>query len=286
VRAAIYGSTVIRTISALALGLCKLGWSITWREDRDAFKANQEGLHEFDLIVTEGIRGPMGAMCREASALGIPVLISDAAFVRRDLGFYQLGVNRLNWIPKFWVPGDRWADLGVELQDPSPGSYILISGQKPGDAAHDLSASELVDLYQDWTQELRKYTERPILFRPHPMGKDILPDGLETSSERPLAEDLAGCHALVTWNSTSSADAIITGKPAFVMGPNALAQELANTELANIESPYFPEADVRRDFFHRVAYGQWTREEFENGHALDFTLPTIGWACPPRGLVA
>jgi len=275
VRAVIYGSREIRTLKALAVGLCSLGWTVTWREDRDAYKAGQEASTEFGLAVTDGIRGPMGVMCREYLALGTLVLISDAGFVRRDLHYFQLGVNRLNWFPEFELPGDRWERLDVQLRPHHAGTYILIAGQKPGDAAHRLSTNELRALYQDWAQELRKLTRLPIRFRPHPMGPEARPDGLETIPGLSLAEELAGAHALVTWNSTTATDALIAGTPAFVLGPNAQAEELANTELRYIERPYFPNDLVRRAFFNRVAYAQWTLEELQDGTALEFTLGAI-----------
>jgi len=284
VRAVIYGSREIRTLKALAVGLCSLGWSITWREDRDAYKAKQEGPLDFDLAVTEGIRGPMGVMCGEYTALGIPVLISDAGFVRRDLHYFQLGANRLNWFPDFDVPGDRWKRLDVLLRPHHAGTYILITGQKPGDAAHGLSTNELQALYHKWAQELRKLTERPVRFRPHPRGPEARPDALEAIPWVSLAEDLAGAHALVTWNSTSATDALIAGTPAFVLGPNAQAEELANTDLQFIAAPYFPEDPVRRDFFHRVAYAQWTLEELQDGTALEFTLGAIASQGPSEDL--
>ena len=274
-RAVIYGSSRIRTLKALAVGLCSLGWDIIWREDRDAYQANQEASPEFDLAVTEGIRGPMSVMCREYTALGTPVLISDAGFVRRDLHYFQLGVNRLNWFPEFELPGDRWDRLDVRLRPLHAGTYILIAGQKPDDAAHGLGAEELRALYQDWAQELRGLSDLPVHFRPHPMGPEAHPEGLETIQGLTLAEELAGAHALVTWNSTTTTDALIAGTPAFALGPNAQAEELANTELRYIARPFFPSDPVRRAFFNRVAYAQWTLEELQNGMALEFTLAAI-----------
>jgi hypothetical protein len=275
VRAVIYGSREIRTIAALALGLSEHGWTFSWREDRDAYQARQEPLQEFDLAVTDGIRGPMGVMCREAEALEVPVLIADAAFVRRDLNYFQLSINRLNWIPEFDLPGDRWDRLEVELQPRHAGDFVLVTGQKPGDAAHGLSTFELREKYQDWYQELRKYTERPVLFRPHPMGLEVHPRGLQPSSGRSLPDELAAAHALVTWNSTTATDALIAGTPAFVLGPNAQVDELANSELELIESPFFPDPSIRRALFHRIAYSQWTLDELQDGSALEFTLAAM-----------
>lgn len=284
-RAVIYGSRKIQSLTALALGLVSLGWSTEWREDRDAFQANQESLHEFDLIVTDGIRGPMGVMCREAQALQVPVLIADAAFIRRDLHYFQIGLNRLNWIPDYLVPGDRWAALDVELLEPRKGGeYILITGQKPGDAAHDLSVANMKHLYENWAQEIRRRSRLPVRFRPHPMGLEVKPDGVETIPGIPLEVEIQAAHAVVTWNSTSSVDAIIAGRPAFVMGPNAVAEEICNTDLQFIDEPYFPSEFIRRDFFHRVAYGQWRLEEFRDGSGLEIVMRAIPSQGPGRDL--
>lgn len=278
-RVVIFGSPALGGLPFLAEGLQKLGCSVTWREDRAAYKPKYAEPDLFDCAVTDGIREPMKTMCEEYTALGLPVLVMDLGYLNRWDGYHQLGLNRLNWMPEEECPSDRFYRLGIDLKPQSGGDYILITGQKPYDGQHHMGPEELVAMYSDWVREIRQRTDREIVFRPHPKGYDLkvpgvtlgLPTNLTSGG---LDEAIAGAHCVVTYNSTSATDALIAGKPVFCH-ESAQASSLANSDLSNIERPRFPSDQERQQHFNRVAYSQWLAQELESGEAAQFILEAI-----------
>ena len=81
--------------------------------------------------------------------------------------------------------------------------------------------------------------------------------------EMALSRDV---HCLVTYNSIAAVEALILGKPVFVMGPNA-AEPLANTDLSKIEKPVMPAVEMVRKLCCNLAYGQFTPGEMIDGTA-------------------
>ena len=90
----------------------------------------------------------------------------------------------------------------------------------------------------------------------------------ERFSENTMEEDLKECHCLVTYNSVSAVEALIAGKPAFTLGPNA-AQHLCLNDLSKIETPYIPTEDEVEALLRHLSYSQFTRKEMFNGIAWD-----------------
>lgn len=275
-----YGPASLGGLGFLAEGLECLGHSIEWRTDRGAYRRGCEDVHDFDLALTDGVRGSMREMCEDAAQAGVPVFVTDLGYIRRDLGYFQVGIGRLNWLPAVNCPPDRWKALDVSLSKRAPGEYVLITGQKPGDGSHHMDANQLTALYQGWVEEISKYTDRPIWFRPHPSGRDIRLSGVEhdipaIGPSNGLKQAIAGAHAVVTYTSTSGTDALLAGKPVFC-DPGAQCAPIANTDFSQIENPFMPTIPQRRKHFSKVAYAQWTHGELQDGTAARFLLDLIG----------
>ena len=110
------------------------------------------------------------------------------------------------------------------------------------------------------TQEIAKYTDRPIIIR-EKQNRHIRTN--DDTMEMALSRDV---HCMVTYNSIAAVESLILGKPVFTMGPNA-AEPLSNTDLSRIENPMIPTVDRIREFCCNLAYGQFTPEEMINGTA-------------------
>ena len=112
----------------------------------------------------------------------------------------------------------------------------------------------------DTTKTLRNYTDREIVIREKKIRHERQ---LHDTIWEALADDV---YCLVTYNSIASVEALIAGKPIFVLGPN-VAHQLARTDLAEIENPLYPDDDEVRRFFCHLAYCQWTKAEMMDGTA-------------------
>jgi hypothetical protein len=73
-------------------------------------------------------------------------------------------------------------------------------------------------------------------------------------------------HCLVTYNSVSAVEAVMLGKPAITLGPNA-AGAISSQNLNEIDSLRFPSHDERDAWLRHLSYSQFTFEEMSNGTA-------------------
>lgn len=274
-RVVIYGPESCGALGFMAEGARARGHHVLFREDRQAYKRNYVEADKFDLAVTDGLREPMDLMRDEYKATGLPVLVTDLGFFRCRPG-YQVGLWQLNWLPDFECPSDRFDSLNIQLKDRVPGDNIVITGQKPGDASHNMDEAELTSMYQGWVDKVRQHTDRPIVFRPHPRAKHMRLEGEGVSHDIPSnAQDggypelLENAHAVLTHVSTSGTEALIAGVPVFC-SPEAQYAPVANLDWSKIESPYFPERETLYNHFCKVAYAQWTAEEVRGGQCFEF----------------
>jgi lipopolysaccharide biosynthesis glycosyltransferase len=117
---------------------------------------------------------------------------------------------------------------------------------------------------ETWTnqvvEQLKQYTDRPIEIRLKPSRTERT---TTKTIEAALADDV---YCLITYNSIAAIEALMNGKPAIVLGPNA-AQTICNTKLENVERLRFPNKDKMTAFMCHLSYAQFTREEMENGTA-------------------
>lgn len=150
--------------------------------------------------------------------------------------------------------GGRWDALGLEIQPWRRGRHILVC--PPGDVFTEAIGGFTAD---EWRRrvvsELSRATDREIRIRSKPAIKD---------TSRPLAVDLADCHALVTYMSNTAVEALLAGVPVFCTGECA-ASAMGKSDLSQIERPAYPED--RERWARVLAANQWTLEEVRAGMA-------------------
>ena len=112
----------------------------------------------------------------------------------------------------------------------------------------------------DTMTEIRKHTDRPIEIRLKRARNERMRE--DTMAEA-LADDV---HCLVTYNSVAAVEALMLGKPAITLGPNA-AGVLCDHELSRIENLRVPSEDEREAWLRHLSYSQFTFEEMSNGYA-------------------
>lgn len=138
------------------------------------------------------------------------------------------------------------------------GRHVLVCPPGPVYANLMRRAGYPMGTPEEWvsgvTAELRRWTDRASRVR----TKDAFRAG------RPLAEDLDGAWAVVTFASNVAVEAAMMGVPVFVLGPGA-GRAFGLTDLSRIESPAYPED--RREKALALAASQWTTEEISEGRA-------------------
>jgi hypothetical protein len=158
-------------------------------------------------------------------------------------------------------PNDRWQALGINLQSRKFGKKIIIAA--PDEKPCRYYGIDQAQWVQQTIEEIKKYTNRPVEVRQR------APKRVDRVSTAPLQQVLTqDVHALVTFNSVAAVESILSGVPAFVLAPSHIAQPVANTQLSQIENPYWPDKDKLNAWCHSMAYGQYHVRELRDGTAF------------------
>ena len=89
--------------------------------------------------------------------------------------------------------------------------------------------------------------------------------------KQPLAKDLAGARAVVTWASNVANEALLAGVPTFRVAPYHV-NEAALHDLTLLPNPPHPD---RLDAFKKLAWAQWALHEIEDTTAFKSILRDV-----------
>ena len=189
---------------------------------------------------------------------------------RRDggshAGFHKIAVSSRHpdvYYQKVEHPTDRFNRFGLGIHPwKKDGRHILIAGM--GGKAAPIEGFKPSEWEQAAAKELRRYTDRPIWYRPKPSwGAPTLIKGTEFKGpkEQSLAKALSGCFAVVSHHSNVCVDALLMGIPVFCF--HGVARDMGLRELSLIEKPIYP--DNRLQWAANIAYTQWKPSEMAEG---------------------
>jgi hypothetical protein len=198
-----------------------------------------------------GILRGCGPLLHRAIQLGRDWFYIDNGYLKPGHydGFYRVTKNAYQHRGEGNGDFERLRELNIS---PRPwqkdGRHVVVC--PPGEVYcqhHGMSAAGWLN---DTLQTLAANTDREIRVR-------------KKGTDRPLAEDLKGAHALVTHASNTAVEAIVAGVPAFVTGASP-ARAMGNTMLREIERPVYAE---RMEWLAVLAANQWTLDEMRAGTA-------------------
>jgi hypothetical protein len=211
-----------------------------------------------------------------AQTLRKPVIVLEVGGIMRGTT-WKVGLNGINKDAFFVKDKDasRANGLGLALRPwRSQGEHVLICGQ------HDRSLQwqnmpNASQWFSDTIAEVRKYTDRKIVIRPHPrcpivpvehQFKNVIKQApakrAGTYDDYDIRFDNA--HAVVSWTSNPGIRAVINGYPVFT-GPTSLAYLVANHNLADIE---LPQMFDRQQWLNDLAWTEFTIQEIAQGLPL------------------
>ena len=178
--------------------------------------------------------------------------------VRKKL-YHRITKNAMQNIgPIIERPFDRLEATGWHRSKFRKGKNILLC--PPSAKAMSAFGLDLDTWMQETISTIKKYTDRPIVVRKKVSRRE------RTSTdtmEMALAQDV---HCLVTFNSIAATEAILLGKPAFTLGPNA-AHAVSLSDLSQIETPKIPSPEEVEAFAAHLSYCQFTEAEMRDGTA-------------------
>ena len=205
-----------------------------------------------------------------------PTIVLEVGGIKRGTT-WKVGLNGINRDAYFGPNNNddaRVLSLGLTLQPWRTNSdFILICGQ------HDKSLQwqgmpRMSNWFLETYDEIRKHTERPILFRPHPRCRlEHIERGLKNVYRQQPTQILGtyddydmgfdNVWATVSYSSNPGIHSVLAGVPAFV-GTSSLAYDVANDIdfMHDIENPMMPE---RQQWLNDYAHTEYTIEEISQG---------------------
>lgn len=210
-------------------------------------------------VVFRGItKHALMAQCKEAGRDFY--YIDTGYFGNEKIKYYhRITKNDMQYLgPVIARPSDRLEKTGFRRKKFTKGRDILIC--PPSEKAMKAFGQNLDEWMQSTIETIKQHTDRPIVIREkRPRQERVASDTIEDALSRNV-------HCLVTYNSIAATEAILFGKPAFALGPNA-AQSLCLDDLTKIETPYIPTLDEVFAWASHLAYCQFTEAEMASGYA-------------------
>ena len=215
-----------------------------------------------------------------------PTVVLEVGGINRGVT-WKVGLNGINRDGYFGDGGNdnsRSNDLRLLLKPwRTDGEYILIAGQ------HDKSLQwqnmpPMSNWFLETYDEIRKHTERPILFRPHPRCRlEHIERGLKNVHRQEPVKiggsyddfDMGfdNVHCTISYSSNPGIHSILNGVPAFV-STHSLAYPVGNDIdfLHDIENPAMPD---RQQWLNDYVHTEHTLHEIASGIPLRYLLDQI-----------
>ncbi len=168
------------------------------------------------------------------------------------------------------------------------GEYVLVCMQKVGDAS--LRGADIFEWTENTVNELRKYTDRKIIVRPHPLYRkqtshNILKEkilkianvhwqeaDLLKENFIPINEQLRGAWCTVTYTSGTGIDSVLHGVPNISCNPGSMVSEVSKRKVSHVNKLWRGDKTV---WANKIAYCQWSIEEFESGECWEHVSKSI-----------
>lgn len=191
---------------------------------------------------------------------------------------WRIGLDHVNNLGKFYSKEifdiERPKKLGISLKErQNTGENILICGQHSKSEQWvnrpppEIWLSSLV-------QEIKKYSNRPIVFRPHPRDLDWvkflpkLPITIQypqkiigTYDDFNHESDFTNAWCVINPSSNTGIQAAIAGIPVFC-DEDSLAYPISNKKIENIVNPELPSRD---EWIIKLSHTEWLENEIERG---------------------
>ena len=205
-----------------------------------------------------------------------PIVVLEVGGIKRNETF-KVGINGVNREADFAnqnVDSDRWKKFNIELKPwTHAGEEIIICGQHHN--SHQWRNNpKMYKWFEQQITEIRKYSDRPIVVRPHPRNHvnidttkfknvNVIPPikNQNTYDDTNFNEILKNAWAVVNYSSNPAMQSVFNGVPVFV-SEASLSYDVGNSSLADINNPNMPD---RQNWASSLAYTEWTTEEIKQG---------------------
>ena len=205
-----------------------------------------------------------------------PVIVIEVGGLIRN-GTWKLGINGINRDADFavdeYMPSNRLSRFGIVLQRwQQEGEYVLICGQH-GHSQQWVDMPDMDTYYKNTIEEVRKFTDKPIVVRSHPRFREGLhwacdsewykqqgvtwniPKHIQqTYDSFDLEHMLKHTHCTISHSSNAGITSIIAGVPA-VVSEHSLAYDVGTEMNTWLSKP------DRANWLNKMSYTEWFPDE-------------------------
>jgi hypothetical protein len=209
-------------------------------------------------------------------ARGKPVVVLEVGGIKRNTT-WKIGINGINRDADFanqTFNDQRWPLFKMDFQPwKQTGNVIVILGQH-NNSEQWRGLPNMKKWITQQIREIRKYTDRPILIRPHPRNPvEVAVDEFKnirvsqpkrdwaTYDDTDFKKILKSTWAVVNHSSNPAIESVINGIPVFV-SESSLCYDVGNYGYTDINRPAMPS---REQWAHRLAYTEWWTDEIREG---------------------
>ena len=222
---------------------------------------DKESLKDHTIVI-RGLGGGGQKALKWCQKNNIDFYAIDTGYIQPKLAktkqYHRITKNSLqNLGPLKDFPSDRLNRLNWRPRKHRGGSYILIC--PPSEKVMKFYNQDL-DTWMDKTiAQIKKHSDREIRIR-------LKPSRTERVTTNPIQSEFDDMHCLVTFNSIAATEALLYGKPAITLAPNA-ASMIYDAKIENIESLPMISTDLVEAFARHLSYNQFTSAEMRSGFA-------------------
>jgi len=216
----------------------------------------------------------------QAKRLGKIIIVLEVGCINRGKT-WRIGKHHINSNGYFGLESstitDRPKKLGIQLTPwTMSGQNILICGQH-SKSEQWTTMPPPVEWLKNTIIEIKKHTNRPIVFRPHPRDcqwvSGFSQSGVSIRTPKQVQgtyddfnfdEELKNAWAVVNPSSNTGILSVVNGVPAFVT-KDSLAYVVGNVDFTNLDNPDRPR---REEWLESLCHTEWTIEEIASGLPL------------------
>jgi hypothetical protein len=230
---------------------------------------------EAEVAVFYGFVGKLPQIMRDYRDAGLKAVYVDLGYWGRHdggrwSGFHKVVVNSRH--PTEYFQAKQMGPARASRFHVRPaawsenGQHILLAGM--GDKGAEAEGYKPEQWERSAIEEIRRYTDRRIIYRPKPSWKTAKPiEGAQFSApQQPLDVVLKTAHAVVTHHSNVAVEGLVAGVPAFCW--DGVAKPMSGQDLSRIENPHRPEG--RQEWINNIAWVQWSIPEMHLGKAWGY----------------
>lgn len=218
--------------------------------------------------------------------IGIPIIVLEVGGLSRGK-LWRVGLNHINANGIFGNDRDldmqRSRKLGISLRPWSSGANILICGQH-SKSEQWVNKPAPVSWLRQLVDDISIYSDKPIIFRPHPRDFDWcdheLLRGITIHRPKKIIgsyddfnhdEDFKSAACVINPSSNTGILAAIAGKPIFT-DKDSLAFPVSNTSLHTLNKPLTSDRSV---WLEKICHTEWSIDEIRTGIPLNRLLKTL-----------